>query len=101
MLSVVRTINPHAISSIKARDAAQPVNEKKELIVRDNILLSCSIVVYTETVNLRPHCSLKHSVNWYLSWNFTCYNIAVLVIWRIASVTFDDHIVKFNMNRIF
>jgi len=41
------------------RDAAQPQSVKRSWSQEVNILFSCSIVLYIEAVNLRPHCSLK------------------------------------------
>jgi len=37
-----------------SRNQLEGVNRKEV-----NILFSCSIVLYAEAVNLRPHCSLK------------------------------------------
>jgi len=37
-----------------SRNQLEGVNRKEV-----NILFSCSIVLYIEAVNLRPHCSLK------------------------------------------
>jgi len=37
-----------------SRNQLEEVNRKEV-----NILFSCSIVLYIEAVNLRPHCSLK------------------------------------------
>jgi len=78
-------------------------NQLEEGVNRKEIifLFSCSTVVHIEAVNLCPYCSLEQCASFYLSWNFICNNIAILVIWRITSVRFDDRVVKFNINRIF
>jgi len=55
-----QTRNPHAVASIYNRAMPHSRNQLKGVNRKElNILFSCSIALYIEAVNLRPHCSLK------------------------------------------